>query len=351
VGELAAFDGADALPDDARALLDAASAEDFQFGAGWFRALATSLPEGARPRFLLYREAGAVALLPLQIGAGRPCGLATLYTTRFRPPVAAGASDAALLRAGAAFGAACRAAGTLRLDALDADWPPLAPLLAGFRQGGMVALRFAHFGNWRTGLADWAGYCARRPPELRTTIRRRLARAARDASLVFTLTDGRDPDALAEALAAYEAVYAASWKPPEPYPAFTAALFAEAGESLRLAVLRQGGVPVAAQYWLLAGGTATVLKLAHDEAARALSPGTLLTALTIRHLIEHDRITALDFGRGDDAYKEGWTGERRQRIGVLLCSPRHPAGLAELARHAVRSVYKNLMRRRKRQTA
>ena len=78
-----------------------------------------------------------------------------------------------------------------------------------------------------------------------------------------------------------------------------------------------------------------MLKLAHDEAARALSPGTVLTALMICRLIEHDGAVALDFGRSDDAYKAGWTGQRRLRIGVLLCPLRHPAGLAALARHAL----------------
>jgi len=59
----------------------------------------------------------------------------------------------------------------------------------------------------------------------------------------------------------------------------------------------------------------------------------VLTALMVRHLLERDRVAALDFGRGDDAYKAGWTGRRRQRIGVLLCPPWHQAGFLALARH------------------
>jgi CelD/BcsL family acetyltransferase involved in cellulose biosynthesis len=102
---------------------------------------------------------------------------------------------------------------------------------------------------------------------------------------------------------------------------------------LRLGVLRRGGEPVAAQYWTVAGGTARVEKLAHDEAARTLSPGTVLTALMVRHLLEQEHVAALDFGRGDDAYKAGWTGLRRQRIGVLLCPPWHKAGFFAAARH------------------
>jgi hypothetical protein len=209
-------------------------------------------------------------------------------------------------------------------------------LLAGLREAGLLALRFDHFANWHTPVpGDWTSYLAGRPGELRETIRRRFARAARDPALGFELITGGD--ALAAGLAAYEAVYTASWKAAEPFPGFTAALLprAAAAGALRLGVLRRDRLPVAAQYWVVAGGAATLLKLAHDEAARALSPGTLLTALMIRRLIEDDGVTELDFGRGDDPYKAGWTGQRRMRVGVLLCPLRHPAGIAHLTRHAL----------------
>jgi hypothetical protein len=327
-----------ALPADAAALLAAAERTEFQLGAAWFRVTAeAALPAGARPVFALYREAGrAVALLPLQRFAdGGLAGLTSPYTCVFRPLVAADATDGELRRAGRALGRACRRAGPLRLDALDPDWPGLAPLLSGFFSAGLLPLRYFHFGNWFVDVAGvgWDAYLAARPGELRETIRRRLARAGRDASVTFELVTGGP--ALAAGVAAYDAVYARSWKPAEPYPAFGPALLQAAADAgvLRLGVLRRGAEPVAAQYWTVAAGTATVLKLAHDEAARALSPGTVLTARMIRHLLEQDRVAALDFGRGDDPYKAGWTGSRRPRIGVLLCPPLHPAGFFALARH------------------
>ena len=329
-----------ALPADAAALLAAAGERDFQLGAAWFRIVAAhALPAGARAEVLLYRESGrAVALLPLQRAAGgRLSGLTVPYTCVFRPLVAQDADAAALTRAGRAFGRVCRGHGPVRLEALDPDWPGLAPLLAGFRRAGLVALRFAHFGNWHADVAglDWPGYLAARPGGLRETIRRRLARAARDAAVTFEMIDG--PAGLEAGIAAYDQVHAKSWKEPEPFPAFGPAFLREAAAAgvLRLGVLRQVGVPVAAQYWTVVAGVATVHKLAHDEAARALSPGTVLTARMVRHLLEHDRVAALDFGRGDDGYKAGWTGQRRQRIGVLLCPPWSPAGFAALARHSL----------------
>jgi Acetyltransferase (GNAT) domain len=343
------FDGIAALPMDAVALF--AEREDFQLGATWFETVAAhALPDGGCPLLLLYREAGQpVALLPLQRAAdGKLSGLACPYTCAFRPLVAEGADAATLRRAGLAFGRACRAAGPLRLDALDPDWPGLMPLLGGFARAGMLSLRFAHFGNWHAdvGGQDWPAYLAARPGELRETIRRRLARALRDPDIRFDLiTDGHG---LAAGLAAYEQVYAKSWKAPEPFLAFGPAYLraAAAAGVLRLGVLRHSGTPVAAQYWCVTNGTARVEKLAHDEAARALSPGTVLTALMVRHLLDRDRVAELDFGRGDDAYKTGWTGQRRQRIGVLLCPPWHPAGAAALVRHATGRVRKALARNR-----
>jgi hypothetical protein len=102
---------------------------------------------------------------------------------------------------------------------------------------------------------------------------------------------------------------------------------------LRLGIWRIGGTPVAAQLWILELGTATVLKLAHDEAFHADSPGTVLTALMLRTLLDGAQVDTIDFGRGDDAYKQGWASQRRQRIGVVLVNPRRPAGMAFLARH------------------
>ena len=87
------------------------------------------------------------------------------------------------------------------------------------------------------------------------------------------------------------------------------------------------------QFWVVKDGRATVLKLAHDEAFKAHSPGTVLTALMLRHLLDQEHVAAIDFGRGDDAYKQGWATQRRQRIGLLLVNPRRPAGSAALLRH------------------
>ena len=311
----------------------------------WFEATeAAALPDGARAEYVSVRQAGRpAALLPLAVGPGRRAtSLTSPYSVLFQPLLAAGMDPAI---AGRAVGGALRHHPVVLLEAMAPDWAGLAPFLAGLRRAGLATSPYDHFGNWSAGVAGqgWEGYLAGRPGALRETIRRRGRTAAKDGSVRFEVVRGMD--GLAEALAAYETVYARSWKVPEPFPRFNKALLTRLAPSggMRLGVLWQGGVPMAAQYWTVADGTATVLKLAHDDGARALSPGTLLTAHMIRGLLD-EGVQRLDFGRGDDQYKQPWTGERRQRVGVLVANPLHPAGLLALGRHWAGAARRRLRR-------
>jgi hypothetical protein len=322
-------------------------AGDPAVGRIWFDiTLAHALPPAATP---LAAVTDAV-LLPLLRRGRRIGSLTTDYSLLWQPLLASGADAVALRAAGRDLGRLLRLRPPLRLEAVDAEAPGLEPLLEGCRAAGLRALRYQHFGNWHEEFAEglrWDAYLATRPPALRNTIGRKLARAGRELRFELLTTPGL---ALEAGIAAYEAVRAGSWKPHEPAAGFDAALMramAAAG-ALRLGVLRnQGdGAPVAAQYWVVACGRALIPKLYHLEAARAASPGTVLTALMIQRLLEVDRVRAIDFGRGDDAYKQLWAGARRQRIGLILLDPRHPEGLLALARDAA-----GRLRRRFRPTA
>ncbi|MGI4954132.1 MAG: hypothetical protein ACRYGM_20200, partial [Janthinobacterium lividum] len=52
----------------------------------------------------------------------------------------------------------------------------------------------------------------------------------------------------------------------------------------------------------------------------------------------------LDFGRGDDPYKQSWAGMRRQRVGVLLASTWQPRGMAALLRHDIGTALRRVRR-------
>ncbi len=313
-------------------------AAPLQSGTAWWRCVIDAgLPPNAQPLLLLAHAAGdpahAMGLLPLCAEpGGRLSSLSTPYTCLFQPLLAEAAEPHAV---GRAFGRACGVWPVLRLDALDDTWPHWAALLAGFAASGWRAAWFDSFGNWHADAsAGWDAYLAARPGALRETIRRKLRRAERDPALTFTLT--RRPEDVPSAWAAYQSVYGRSWKEPEPFPEFGPRLVVAAASAglLRMGVLSRDGTPLAAQYWTVEDGVATVHKLAHDETERALSPGTVLTAWMVRSLLA-EGVTGLDFGRGDDPYKQLWTDLRRQRRGLILARPWRPRGAAALGVQAL----------------
>ncbi len=344
-----AFPSIAALPSDAQALFAAPdeTVAGFYSSRAWYELLLSAAhPAEAQAEFLLIRQDGrAVAVLPLWCHAGGAESLTSPYSCLHHPLLLAGLPDAAIYAVGCAVAVHLRQFGTLRLDTLDAAWPPLAAFCRGLRAGGLLPLRFAHFGNWHGPAAGWPDYLASRAGALRETIRRRGGKIKRDPAFRFALVKGGAE--LAAAIAAFETVYGQSWKQAEPYPAFNAAMMrlcAELGV-LRLAMLWHTETPVAVQYWVVIGGCAQILKLAHAADFDALSPGTVLTAWTIEQILTQDSVVSLDFGRGDDDYKRLWAASRRQRIGIIAANPRQMPGIAIISRHVAGRLRVSLLQK------
>jgi hypothetical protein len=314
----------------------------------WYLATAAhALPKNTTPAFLVAQRAGQpLAIIPMQRGPGKKlASLTTPYTCLWQPLLSSELlKNPSLIRQlGQSFGAHCHPSALTRLDALDPQSPEFPAFLQGIRDSGLHTLGFDHFTNWHLPLppgTTWPSYLATRPASLRETIRRRSKHLLAEPGATFTLIDS--PTALEPAIADYEHIYASSWKRPEPYPLFNATLMREAAAArmLELGLLHLHSTPIAAQFWIVHNGCATILKLAHAETHRALSPGTVLTALIIENLIERHAITELDFGRGDDPYKKLWTGHRRQRTGILLANPKTLPGVAAIARHTLGKLFR-----------
>ncbi len=325
---LTVFSDLEALPPSAQALLDRAGADNLFTSRLWLETfIASGMAAAAQPLFFLLAGKGvdALALLPCQRQTGgHPAvsSLTSFYSCDFRPLIAPGAeAEKTAFDLGRALAAHLVGEVQARFDSLDSTAPLLTPFLAGLSVPGRVLLRYAHFGRWSQDVAGLAygDYLAARDGALRETIRRKGARLTRDGASFRMIQHEND---LERGIADYQTVYAESWKEAEPFPDFQPTLMralAKAGW-LRLAICRIGDRPVAAQIWSLTAGKASVLKLAHDKAFDALSPGTVLTAFAIRSLMEKSPIATLDFGRGDDAYKQAWTTRRTQHIGVLWTS-------------------------------
>jgi hypothetical protein len=336
------------LPASALALFDGPGAAQLFTSRPWFESFAeAAMPAGAAPLFCVLEDANgaARAILPCRrLPSGRDApgrhraepavaGLTSFYSCDFRPIAAPDSGGDAAFALGRGFARAFAAEPVVRFDSLDSTQPTLEPFLAGLRRPGRALLRYAHFGRWREDVRgrDWNAYLAARGGALRETIRRKGAKLTR-AGATMEIVAAAD---IARGVADYETVYAASWKEPEPFPAFQPVLMRRLAEAgwLRLALCRIEGRPVAAQIWARVGPVATVLKLAHDQAFDAWSPGTVLTAFAIRHILAEGGaeggVGTLDFGRGDDPYKAQWTSTRTQHVGVLWTSlSRRPALIA-----------------------
>ncbi len=258
-------------------------------------------------------------------GTGRACAFSGWYTLAVAPVFTPGATAAVRSRLLRALARALR--GFDRIDLAPLGDAAAAELRDAFRPLGWWAAEREETANWTAsvrgrGFDDW---WAERPSRLRNTVRRR----GKNAELRVRILDRFDE----RAWAAYEAVYAGSWKPAEGSPAFLRALarIEGAAGTLRLGLAFRGDRPVAGQFWTVENGVAVIHKLAYLETERATSPGTLLSHAMFAHVIGHDRPAVIDYGNGDEPYKAGWMTERRVLRRLSLFNARRIGGLAGAA--------------------
>lgn len=209
--------------------------------------------------------------------------------------------------------------------------PGLAAYAEGLASSGLAHAFYGHFVNRYEAVTTFEDYWRSRPSRLQTTIRRKLAQAAKTANVTFQIF--RDHGQMDNAVAVYEEVYRASWKAPEPHPRFISTMAAALGANgyVRVGTMALGGEAVAAQIWLVRGRKATIFKLAHKEAAAEYSPGSLLTHWMLSRLCQEEQIVEVDFGRGDDPYKRDWLSRSRQRLGLIAGNRGSVAGLRAIA--------------------
>jgi hypothetical protein len=212
---------------------------------------------------------------------------------------------------------------------LDPREPSYAVLPEAMRSAGLLVECCFCSGTWyeETAGLSFADYVAARPSELRNTWRRKRRKLEQSRRLTKSFTE--DSNGIEQAIADYETVYAASWKPAEFFPGFVPALLRLAGElrALRLGIYYLDGVPAAAQFWIVWSGRAVICKLAHDKRFDRWSLGTILTMEMFERVLAADRPREISLGRGDDPYKKLWLPKRRERWGISAANPRTLRGL------------------------
>ena len=291
----------------------------------WLGLMARECLPSARCFVAVARDGDAIAALPLCETRNRLGALANWYSFVARPRFARGGERLlpALIRSLSPMGA-------LRFAPLPAREAAL--MRDAVRSSGWIgALCHDHVNHvLLPGGRDFATWWASRPGQLRETVRRKGRKVAISITRHFDAADW----------AAYEAIYAKSWKPAEGSPGFLRH-FAEmegAAGRLRLGLATIDGEAVAAQLWTVEDGIAYIHKLAHDPAAAAHSPGTVLTHALFAMAFDADKVDAIDFGTGDDPYKRDWMELSDVRYRLEAYRPGAPRLWPALARLIARRV-------------
>lgn len=326
------------LPPWAHAELAPPRALDPFLSGTWFEVFLETCAEPDWSPLFLALDTGTqrgVAALRERTAAGRHIGgLANFYTCRYAPLL--GTMDRGLATALASWLATARPRiATVNFDNMHDEDGAIDGLTAALRKHGFAVQRYEQFGNWheKTRGIDYAAYLAQRDGQLRSTIERKRRRFERQPGARLEILTA--PSELERGLAAYLAVHARSWKEPEPFPGFIPAFVRRFGAlgAIHLGVAWVDDRPLAAQIWLSWGRRATIAKLVYDDDAKALSPGTVLTAHMLEDALDAARYDEIDLGRGDDPYKKLWLRERRPVYGVFAANLRTPRGLIAAARN------------------
>lgn len=319
---VAVYRTANELPVDVTQLLASHEVATLQFSTAWWQNLETQVFAGQTgcSYFVLRANGTAVAVLPLLLSGGgllqRAQALGNYYTCLYEPALASEVDASMLSQLLVAVRRHQGGVQSLRLAPMDPDGRAFATLERALALAGFGTERYFCFGNWYLRVpASWEEYLASREGKLRSTIKRMKQRLAAEAGHVEIITEATG---LERGIAAYEAVYANSWKVPEPSPGFMPGLLRLCSErgAMRLGLVWLKGQPIAAQFWIVAYGRAEIYKVAYDEKFKSHSPGTVLTAHLLQHVLEQDGVQEVDYLIGDDAYKKNWMGHRRERWGL-----------------------------------
>lgn len=342
----------EALPEAARQRWGYPSQANFFLSLDWFRVLAeTALPNTVQLRLYLVSDAQGEPLSVLacyaEHGRRNLHSLTNFYSNEFSPSLLNGASDSSsILSAVMTYIAAERPAWQrIDLRVMRSNEPVFEDMQQALRQQGFAVHRYFQYENWfiRTAGTNFDTYFAARPSQLRNTVSRRERKLKREHECHVEIFSAPSPE-LEAALAHFMTVYQGSWKQPEPYPDFIAALARNAARCgvLRLGVLTLGGQPAAAQLWVTSGGRAMIYKLAYDEKYRDLSVGSVLSSALFRQALDEDQVSEIDYGVGSEPYKRDWMTEVRHIEGLVAFNTRTLSGrlqaLVESAKRAVQRL-------------
>ena len=353
------YDNLRALSPSCRSLFELGAEKSFFLGLAWFQHFAGSvLSETERLRLFVVEDDQGEALLALPAkcsfkrSATQPRELSSLanYYSSLYAPIVSEWNEAALsaLRELARYLASDSSRwDVVRLNPLPQDEPLFEACVEALRAAGMAVQKYFCFGNWYLPVEgrSFEQYFEGLPSVTRNTVQRKTKKFEKAAGRIEIVTGA---EALERSIKAYEQVYQASWKVPEPFPEFVPDFMrlCAAKGWLRLGVAYVHGEPAAAQLWVVHHGKAAIYKLAYDERFSDVSAGSILTAKLMEYVLDVDKVTEVDYLTGDDPYKKQWMSHRRERWGIMAFNPRTVRGCLTMAKNiggrALKQNYLNL---------
>ena len=321
----------DQLPKNANALFEQGEKDSIFFSRPWFENLAAAGLDDDKAMVLacVVAENKVMAILPLMKSTGNiGYSLKHGYTTHYSLLLAEDNQEQVL---------ACLCHGlselpfrALLLEPVANDDIRLDGLQRSMETAGYRCDRTFRLYNWiyRVQGQSYEDYMAARPAWLRNTISRKKRKLEREHSYEIRLFTGEE---VPQKMSDYYVPYSASWKANEQYVNFLDGIvagFSKPGWT-RLAVLYVKGQPVAAQLWFVLHGKANIFRLAYDKAWKPFSPGSILTSFLMEYVIDIDKVEEIDFLTGNDAYKQDWMSDRRERFVLSCVKSVKPAGRYE----------------------
>ena len=331
----------DQLPDSANALFDQGTRDSIFYSRPWFENLATALNDDqAMLLACVVTEDRLMALLPLIKSPGRSWyALKHRYTPHYNLLLADDNQHQVLT---------CLAQGLSELpvdgflfEPVANDDSKLQDLKQAMETAGFTCdYNFRHY-NWiyRVQEQSYKDYLAARPARLRNTISRKKRKLERDHGYKIRLFTG---DEVPGGMQDYYAVYSASWKANEQYVDFVddmVARFSKQGWT-RLAVLYINEQPAASQLWFVHHGKASIFRLSYDENWKQYSVGSILTSYLMEYVIDTDKVEEIDFLTGNDAYKQDWMSERRERFALGCVRSIKPKGRYKMFTESIKRILK-----------
>lgn len=315
------------LPESANALFAQAEKGSIFYSRPWFENMAGAAADNnVMLLACVVAEDRVMAILPLVKNAGNTWySLKHRYTTHYSLLLAE--DDQQKVLTCLVEGLKQLPLNALILEPVAEDDTRLGSMQQLMQAAGFSCEHLFRFYNWIYPVQGqaYADYMAERPAKLRNTIKRKSRKLEREHGYQVRLFAG---DEVPPAMPDYYTVYNASWKVNEQYAGFLdgmVASFSKRGWS-RLGVLYVKQQPVAAQLWFVAHGKASIFRLSYDKVWKPYSPGSILTSVLMAHVIDNDKVGEIDFLTGNDAYKQDWMSERRQRFALTCIKSMKPAG-------------------------